>query len=357
MKIDSIHQFLPVLARHDAIGETVLRMQNLLQEWGFHSDIFVEKPIDQTKDITKKYTDYVEGKNDLIIYHHSIGSELANFTSKLQVNKMLYYHNVTPPEFFEPYSTTIAEELYNGRSQTKILANFFDYAMASSSYNRSELYSAGFKNVLPMQYFLDLERFDDIHIKSEIINTYENTINIIFVGRKSPNKKIEDILKVFAYFKIFRSNSKLFVLGGSWGIDSYVEYLNNLLDKLKIKDDTVFINTLSDQDLASYYRMADIFLCMSEHEGFCIPLVESMYFEVPIVAYNSSAIPDTLKGSGILVNHKRYDEIAMILELITTNSELSHVITNKQKKQLKLYDKKNTVAIFKKNIEFVKNRS
>ncbi|MGI0027626.1 MAG: glycosyltransferase [Nitrosopumilaceae archaeon] len=353
MKIKSIHQFLPVLARHDAIGETVLEIQRTLKNWNYDSKIFVEKPIDQTSKITKIYTDYVPEESDIVIYHHSIGSALADFIPKLNVIKVLFYHNITPPQFFEKYNKTIVTELHNGRSQTEKLAKHFSFAMAASEYNRFELRSMGFKNILNMQYFMNLERFDNIKLKEDISKQYQNTKNILFVGRKSPNKKIEDLLKVFAYFRIFNPASKLFVLGGSWAVENYVEDLNALLENLHIKNDVVFINTLTDEELASYYKIANVFLCLSEHEGFCIPLVEAMYFGVPIVAYNSSAIPDTLGGSGILVNHKKYPEIAQIIEMIIKNKELAEDIKSKQKDRLRFFSNSNTTELLKKNLEYI----
>jgi len=353
MTIKNIHQFLPVLARNDAIGETVLRMKNLIEEWGFDSGIYVEKPIEQTSNLTKHYSKYKEKQTDLIIYHHSIGSELAEFTSNLHIPKVLFYHNVTPPHFFEPYSKTIATELYNGRKQTQTLAKFFDYAMAVSGHNRFELHRLGYKKVLPMQYFMNLERFNVMQIRKDIERKYQNTTKIIFVGRRSPNKKIEDIIKVFAYFKIFNPNSKLFVLGGSWSVERYANTLNHLLDLLHIRDDVIFINELTDEELATYYKISDVFLCMSEHEGFCIPLIESAYFGIPIVAYNSTAVADTLGGTGILVNHKRYPEISQMIELIIKNPQFKESIICDQKERLKFFNEKNAVDTFKNNMDLL----
>src|SRR5690348_2218632 len=116
-KITSIHQFTPVLAKHDAIGKTVLEIQKLLRSWGFESEIYVETSIDETSKITHKYEDYKQKKSDLVIYHHSIGSKLADFTSKLNVTKVLCYHNITPSHFFENYNKDIAVQLNHGRIQ------------------------------------------------------------------------------------------------------------------------------------------------------------------------------------------------------------------------------------------------
>ena len=350
--VTAIHQFLPVFARHDAIGETVLEIQRTLREWGYESEIFVEKPIPQTSTISKHFTEYQQKISDVIIYHHSIFSTLSDFTCTLDNPKILFYHNITQHQFFEKYDKSIASECFLGRKQLEKLSKHFKYAMGVSEYTKNELLSLNFKNVLPMQYFINMERFSNIKPKTEIMEKYKDTTNVVFVGRRSPNKKIEDILKTFAYFQIFNPKSKLFILGGSWAVESYEKELHELAKLLRLED-FVFINSLTDEELASYYRIADVFLCMSEHEGFCVPLVESMYFEVPIVAYNSTAIPDTLGGTGILINHKKHDEIAMILDMITSNDSLAKAVTSKQKERLQFYNNENATEVLRKNIDLV----
>ena len=350
----AIHQFLPVLARHDAIGETVLEIQKYLLNLGYDSKIFVETIIDPTKTITKSFREYIPEKNDLLIYHHSIGSSLAKHLSELSQLKLLFYHNITPSKFFEDYDQTLVNQLDQGRDQLKILSQHFTYAMAASGYNKAELSSYGFKTIFDMQYFLNLERFNNIVPDKEILNSYNDTTNIIFVGRRSPNKKVEDILKVFAYYKTFNPNSKLFLLGGSWSVEEYVKKLEALKQKLKIhNDDIISITTLSDKELKSYFQISDVFLCMSEHEGFCIPLVESMHFDVPIIAYNAGAIPDTLGGTGILVNHKKFGEIAYIIDILMSNDLLKNQIIGEQNQRLLDFSNEKAKILLKNNIELV----
>ncbi len=350
----TIHQFLPVLAKHDAIGETVLEMQKSIIDMGYESEIFVEKPIEPTKTITKSFTEYTPQKNDLIIYHHSIGSALAKYLSELDQPKLLFYHNITPSKFFIDYDQSLVSELDQGREQLKLLSNSFKYAMAASGYNKNELTSYGFKNILDMQYFLNLERFNEIKPDQNILNSYSDTINLIFVGRRSPNKKVEDILKIFAYYKIFNQNSKLFLLGGSWSVEKYIKKLEKLKHELKINNkDIVSIESLSDKELKSYFQISNVFICMSEHEGFCIPLVESMFFNIPIIAYNAGAVPDTLGGSGILVNHKKFGEIAQMIDILMSNDLLKKQIIEKQNQRLLNFNKDVCLTLLKNNIELV----
>lgn len=354
MKFKAIHQFLPVFAKYDAIGKTVLEIRNFLIKNGYESEIFVEKSIPQTSKTTTVYTEYKPQDDHLLIYHHSIGSSLATFMEKIKIKKIMFYHNITPTHFFEPYDKAISSELFQGIEQTKLLAKSFKFAMASSGYNRYDLHRYGYQHVLDAQYFIDLERFDSMKLDDKIAEQYKNTTNIIFVGRRVPNKKAEDLLKIFTYYKKLNPNSKLFLLGGSWSVEKYVNKLQDLQSKLHLnKDDVIIIDTLSDDELQSYYKIADVFLCMSEHEGFCIPLVESMYFQKPIIAYNSTAIPDTLGGSGILVNHKKYDEIAQIINLIQTNDNLKNKIISKQNERLMFFENTRPSDILEKNIDFV----
>ena len=352
MKIKCIHQFTPVLSKYDAIGKTILELQKVIIDLGYDSKIIVEKPIDQTSKITTKYTDYEPQITDLLLYHHSIGSDLVDFVCNQKNPKMLCYHNITRPHFFEKYDVTISNELQEGISQLDKLSNYFNYVMAASEFTKHELLMRGFKEILPFQYFLNLERFDNFTPDKNIIEKYSNTTNILFVGRKVPNKKIDDLIKIFAYYKILNPNSKLFVLGGSWSVEKYIDELEELKQLLRINpDDIVSIDLLSDEELASYYKIADVFLCMSEHEGFCIPLLEAMKFGVPIIAYNSTSVPNTLGECGILVNHKIFPEIAEMIDLITKNDSIKNVITQKQYKHMKLFSHEDSCKIFEDNLK------
>lgn len=358
LKFKAIHQFLPVLSRHDAIGETSLEIQKSLIDLGYDSEIFVEHVIEPTKTITKYFTNYNSNSNDLVIYHHSIGSSLAQFVSNLSSKKLLFYHNITPSQFFTNYDQMVVSQLDQGREQLKILSKSFEFAMTSSEYNKSELHSYGFDYILDMQYFLNLPRFDEIQLDKKIINLYKNTTNLLFVGRRSPNKKVEDVMKIFAYYKIFNPNSKLFLLGGSWSVEKYVQRLEQLKQKLKIEnDDLIMIESLSDKELKSYFNVADFFISMSEHEGFGIPFVESMYFKVPIIAFNSSAVPNTLGGAGILLNHKNFSEIAQLLDMILSEKPLREKIIKKQNERLTYFSNHKATILLKNNIELVLNSS
>lgn len=159
--------------------------------------------------------------------------------------------------------------------------------------------------------------------------------NIVFVGRVSPNKKQEDIVKSFYYYnKYFNNNSRLFIVGNYEGMERYYKQLNDLVCTLNLEKYVKFTGHIRFEEILGYYSIADLFLCMSEHEGFCVPLVESMYFKVPIIAYDSSAISFTLDGSSILVKEKDYKYIAGMMDYILENDKLREQIVSKQLNRL-----------------------
>lgn len=330
-----IHQILPTLSQGDAIGNEVRLMQSLFREWGYTSHIFAENIHPETTAFyVKKYEKYSH-KDNILVYHYSIGSDITEFFKTLPDKKILIYHNITPPEYFVGINEGLFKLLKDGRDSLPSLVPFVKLAIGDSEYNRQELEKMGFSRTAVLPILID---FDTYHrFNTSIVQKYKDDyVNILFVGRISPNKKQENILKIFYYYKSINPKSRLFLVGGFNGCERYLDQLRDIVKKLQLSD-VVFTGPVPFEDLISYYKIADIFLCMSEHEGFCIPLVESMFFNIPIIAYNSTAVPYTLKNSGILVNEKQYDEIAELINFITEDNNLKRKIIEQQKERLKTF--------------------
>ena len=125
----------------------------------------------------------------------------------------------------------------------------------------------------------------------------DDYVNILFTGRVVPNKKQEDVIEAFYYYKRFiQPKSRLILVGSFAGIDKYHDQLEAYVNKLGLED-VIFTGQIKFDEILAYYQLADLFLCMSEHEGFCVPIVEAMYFNVPVIARDTSAIAWTLAGS------------------------------------------------------------
>lgn len=344
-----IHQMTATMSMGDAISNEVLAIKKILDDLGIKNEIYAENIDSRLRKNVKRYKEYKENNNDIILNHFGIGSPINDFVANLNNNiKIIRYHNITPSEFFDGYSITTKQLCETGRNQLKDSSGVYKSALAVSEYNKQELVELGYKNtkVIPIIMALkDYEKKPD----EIILNKYKDSIkNIVFVGRISPNKKQEDVIKSFYYYKkYFNKDCRLFIVGNYNGMERYYNQLMNLVESLELKD-VIFTGHTKFNEILAYYSIADLFLCMSEHEGFCVPLVESMFFKIPILAYNSCAIPFTLDGSSVLINKKDYKYIAAMMDYILENDEFKKKIISKQLKRLEELKPEKVEKEFKK---------
>ncbi len=337
-------QLVAALRYGDAIGNEVMAFHKLFSEMGYRSEIY-------SPDIDPR----VEGENifradefkgadpdDKVIYH--VGSESIFFDAycSLKCKKAIRYHNITPPEFFKDYNIISSMNCERGYTQVEAMSDKTDYAIAVSGYNKKDLERMGYKckiDVLPI-----LMRFSDYETEpdKDIIKQYgdDGYTNILFVGRVAPNKKFEDIIAAFdVYNRCFNEKSRLILVGGASDNDHYKYRLNKYIDRLGQKN-IFFTGHISFAAILAYYKTADVFLCMSEHEGFCVPLVESMFFDVPVIAYDAAAIGDTLGGAGVLLDKKDPALTAGVIDRLVNDKDLKDKIIKEQRERLKDFDNK-----------------
>jgi len=350
-----IHQIHPIVSYGDAIGNEMVEIRGILKEFGYKSNIYAKFIHPKLEDINN-YTDYIKvsSPQNILIVHYSIeyGSELLDFIRSLPDKKILLYHNITPPIFFQNFSSAHEHATKNGIHELKHeVKNIVDVALADSEFNRQDLINAGFKKTGVLPYLNNFNKFDITPDRKVIQKYSDEFVNLLVVGRISPNKKVDDAIKCFYYYnKYINSRSRLLLVGSYQGMDLYYDYLNNLILKLGLKN-VYFTGHINLDELISYYKIGDVFLTMSEHEGFCVPLLESMHFEVPILAYNSTAIPETLGGAGILINNKNYIEIAELINLLVEDQVLRNRIIKKQSERLKFFSRERIAGILKHYID------
>jgi L-malate glycosyltransferase len=350
-----IHQILPSLAYGDAIGNEVLEIHEILNSWGYESNIYTVHADRRLSNIAKDYTEYnkVSSKDNVLLFHFAIGSNISRFVRNLPDKKVIIYHNITPASFFLGNNDNLAHLVSCGREELAEFSEITDLALGVSEYNRRELENLGFKRTGVLPIIVNFDKYSQEPDKRILNKFADGNINFVFVGRISPNKKQEDIIKIFYYFnKFINQKSRLFLVGSYKGLERYYYQLENLIKKLELEN--VYITGQVDfKELLAYYRLADIFISMSEHEGFCVPLLESMYFNIPIIAYNSTAIPFTLSDAGILVNEKRYDEIAELINILINDETLRKRIIETQRLRLKDFEKPKSEAMLKNHISMV----
>lgn len=344
-----IIQLLPTISFGDAVGNDTIALKKVIEELGYETGIYSEN-IDERlpKKTAQKLSKLPKlNRNDVIIYHKSTGTEMSFELDKYDCRKIMIYHNITPPHFFSEYSLRSAELTKYGLEGMKYLSDKVDYCMADSEFNKQNLIDAGYK--CPVDVRPILIPFEDYRKKpgEAVIKKYsDGWTNIIFVGRIAPNKKQEDVIRAFSYYKKrINEKSRLIFVGSYTGMESYYDRLKRYVKALDL-DDVVFTGHIPFADILAYYHVADIFLCMSEHEGFCVPLVEAMFFDVPVIAYSSCAVPYTMGGSGAVIDTKDPAEVAMLIDRIVNDKELKEKITESQRTRLKDFSYESVKEIF-----------
>lgn len=320
----AIHQVLASLGYGDAIGHEVLGIQRVLRSAGYESEIFCEMADSRAGHLTRDYWDLPNASHpdNILIHHFSIGSRASRLAYALPDRMVLIYHNITPPEHFIDVHPPLVQLCFLGRRELGFYADRCDLALGDSEYNRQELEERGFPNTAVLPVVPDF-----MHLAGPA-NTMRGTpldddsVNVIFVGRMIPNKKIEDVIRFFgAYQRWFNPRSRLLLVGTHGGFERYVSSLHYLVARLGIRD-VQFLGHVTNEELVGYYEMADIFLCASEHEGFCVPIVEAFHMGVPVLAFASTAIPSTMDGAGILYTNKDPLHVAALIDRVATDAAL-----------------------------------
>ncbi len=346
-----IIQLLPTISYGDAVSNDTIAIQSVLKEMGYKTEIYAES-IDVR--FSKKVATHISkmpklNSNDIVIYHMSTGAQLNWDFGKFECKKVMIYHNITPPEFLMKYNDRAAIQCSEGLRSLKWLADKVDYCIAVSEFNKRDLIEYGFKckiDVLPIVIpFEDYDKESDPVLDRKLRSDKKK--NIIFTGRIAPNKCQQDVIKAFAdYQRYYNSESRLILIGSSNGYSNYRKRLESYVNALGIND-VIFSGHIKFAEILSYYKTADLFLCQSEHEGFCVPLVEAMYFDVPILAYDSTAIFDTLGGAGIIMHNKNSLETAGLMNKILTDNDLRQTIIDNQRERLADFDNNKIKETFK----------
>ena len=327
-----IHQVLATLGYGDAIGHEVLGIQRVLRAAGYESEIFVETADYRLEPLTRDYRELVDFSHpdSLLLHHFSLGSKASRTAYALPDRMALIYHNITPPEYFVGVHRTLARQTFRGRRELQAYADRCDLALGDSEFNRQDLEALGFPRtaVLPVvPDFSHLDREPNWLVARDFDDEWTN---IIFVGRVIANKKIEDLICWFhAYHTIFNPRSRLLLVGAQSGFERYLASLHQLVGRLGASH-VHFVGHVSDEELVAFYETADLFLCASEHEGFCVPIVEAFYKQVPVLAYAATAVPSTMDGAGVLFEDRDPIHVATLMDEVISNVDLQRQIVDGQ---------------------------
>ncbi len=319
----------------DAISDEAVNIRGVLQSWGYQSSIYSwpEHIHPKSRRECEPISNLRASASDILIYHFSIGSPVTESVLGFPGRKILIYHNITPSHYFRPYSWEIAEKLEDGRKQLAALRDYFDLALADSEFNREELDKLGFPKTGVLPILFDPTRLPAASGARLHFLRKPGKV-ILFVGRLVPNKKAEDLVKIFdLYRRFYNSESRLIWAGGWGGVDLYYWELQSMIQELGITG-VNFTGYLPADQLAACFQRADVFACASEHEGFCVPILESFHYGKPVVAYAAGAIPETVGDAGLVLRKRDSVAFAEAIGRVSKDLELAEELRRRGRQRL-----------------------
>jgi glycosyltransferase involved in cell wall biosynthesis len=334
-----VHQIVPRLDAGDAVSNQAIAIHALLERWGLQSRIFAYDMDEYGRryaSFDTAYHEFAGDEEDLLIFHYALYCDNYHYYLESRNRKVLIYHNITPPGFYEHFYPEAVRLCTLGRDLLPQLAAC-DLALGDSDFNRRELVEAGFTaektGVLPINP--PLEKLDGVEEDPDLARWLgDGKTNLLYVGRAVPNKKLEDVIKLFCcYHRGVNARSRL-VFAGPLPINTYYSALLSLARRMGIGDRVFFLGKVSDGGLKACYRRSHYYVSMSEHEGFCVPLLESFHFDLPVLAFAAGAVPETMGGAGVLFTIKDFPLLAELLERLGRDAFLRERITAAQRERL-----------------------
>tara|TARA_Y100000588_G_scaffold376821_1_gene455094 strand:- start:60 stop:1124 length:1065 start_codon:yes stop_codon:yes gene_type:complete len=332
-----INQWVPAAHKGDAIGDSARRLRSLLRKQKHESDIYAITIDEELQNDVRPFTDPHSRKADATILHFAVPSPMSQAFTTLSHYRILQYHNITPPHFFAQYHPEICRITKMGREELSTLVGQVDLALGDSEYNRNELRTLGFEQTDIMPIFVGLDRFNNYQSLPPLEQILDDgKANILYVGRIVPNKCLEDHIRLAEHYKRYVDTDYRFLfVGRTDAVPSYYAALRNLILRYDMPPDRfIFTGEVSEVELLTYYQNAHAYLSLSEHEGFCVPLIEAMANDVPVVAYGTTAIPETLGGAGLCFTPKDLEHAAELLGMVIYDNVLRSKVIQRQRQRL-----------------------
>lgn len=335
-----VHQFTAVLSTRDAVSHHTLEVDSLLRELGFDTELFAAWVHPDLRRRASDYRDHDDRAADVLLYQASTGSPVADYVLGRPEPLIVDYHNLTPAEMFDAWEPHVGAELDHGRRQLARLARRASRGLADSRFNADELEAAGLDDVVVAPVL-----FEPPPLRSVTSADVGDPPTLLFVGRLSPNKCHEDLIAATAVLRERFADARL-VLVGTASSHRYETALREFADRV-CPGGVVFAGSVSEEALTEWYATADVFLCLSEHEGFCVPVVEAMAAGTPVVAYAAAVLPETIGTAGILLDDKTPAVVAAALERVLTDRELRMWLATRGRERAAAFSPESNRAIMR----------
>lgn len=335
-RVGVVHQVLPSLHVADASGAHTLRAREALRDAGFESEVFVEHVDPALSREAHPFEDldaFVRKGRTLLLYQLAVGSRLVPLLMRRPEPLFVNYHNLTPADFFWKWAPDWLEGVETGRQQLHTLAPRVSHAIAVSRFNERDLRSAGYRSTSVVPPFVDVGRTNGAR-KGEPPHPGARWL---FVGKLLPHKAAHDLVKAFALYKRVYDTAATLALVGGHPVPTYRTAVEGFATTLGVGDSVSLPGAVSDAELAKWYSAAAVFVCLSDHEGFCFPLLEAMQRGVPIVAFDAGAVGDTLGDAGVLIRDKAPSKVAATVHRVLSDEPLRHALADAGRARLECF--------------------
>lgn len=330
MTITSVHQVIPVLAPRDAIGNHTMGLRALLRSLGLRSEIYAPIAVGERAGDAQPMEAFRGGPDTAVIYQCSTGSGLAAWCAERREPLVLDYHNITPAHFFDAWEPHVGVELRLGRTQLASLCPRARLGLGDSAYNAAELEALGLRPAAVAPILLDLADFDGRGDPATVERLRrakaDGGRDWLFVGRVAPHKAQHRLIQALAFHRrVTGRPDRLHLVGGA-SSGRYLQTLRDMIGALDLNGAVHLADSISFPDLLAHYDTADVFVSASEHEGFCVPLLEAMYRGVPVVALAAAAVPETLGAGGLLVGESSPAHLSSAVARVTEHDPLARAL-------------------------------
>ena len=350
MKKRVLHQFLVDVSTGDATSDHAFLIRSWLRDMGFESEIYSPEYAEELEAEVHRFTPGALASQELVIYHHTIGSVSLDKLISRRIPLLLIYHNITPAKYFISTDPVLAGQLIKGREQLSDILPLTRLALGASGYSEEELKQIGYENTGVLPIVLKEAAYDipvDGALQARI---QDGGPTLLFVGRVAPNKCQEDLVKLLYYVRQVLPRARL-ILVGSLKAESYVRWLKDFIDKNGLTDAVTLTGHVTQQEMVTYYRSADLFVSMSEHEGFGKPLIESMYQGLPVLAYSAAAVPSTMGDAGVLFTRKEFEPLSEMVRILYEDQEIRQKLIITQTRRAQDFLEANVRMQFRKYLE------
>jgi L-malate glycosyltransferase len=357
--VTAIHQFTPSFAPRDAIGDHIRQVQAVLLDMGIASDIYVGDAWREVEHLSKPFRELrVDDPDTYLLYHASTGHPMADFLRERSEPLLVDYHNITPAAMYAPWEPHVGAELQAARRQLAELAPATRLAFADSSYNEAELVELGYSPTAVVPILFDNASFDH-RVDPKVVDRLRRQSRgavWLFVSRIAPNKGHHDLMKAFAvYRRVYDADATLRIVGGS-ASHAYLTALESFRSALQLDDAIVFTGKVSDEEKAAHFEAADAYVSASDHEGFGVTMLEAMHHRLPVVAYASSAVPETVGDGGVLLDSKEPTRVAAAVHRVVIDVTLREALAAAGRRRLEHFDISRTRARLREVVESVVGR-